>query len=172
MQSLGYLWVLVATLCYLGLPWATLGYLGLPWATFGVLGLLSAFLGVLGCPWASLGVLGLPWASLGYLEYFYYVSHQHCPSTWTPILGLIIATCFRYIVWRTAPHLLRSNFPRSAFCATLDSYNLIKSIFCLVPGFFFRIPDKKSIFLKNNCFLKNPKIKNLLCKVDLVNRSC
>jgi hypothetical protein len=168
---LGYLGLPWATLGYLGLPWATLGYLGLPWATLGYLGLylywvshqhcpstwtpiLSYFglpwptlgffvlpsatyqellwatlsyirrplvytFGVLGLPRAIRGILGRPWVTLGFRN-----TYTGCPinivqlmtHTWTPILGLIIALL--------RPRLLRSNFPRSALCATLDSYNL------------------------------------------------
>ena len=88
-----------ATLSYVPLRWATLSYLGLPRAT----------LGHLGSHWLS-------WATgPGLPEY-----HQHCPST--------TYTGFKHcylLSWRTAPRLLRSNIPRSALCATLDTYNFL-----------------------------------------------
>jgi hypothetical protein len=123
--TLGYLGLLWATLGYLGLPWATLGYLGLPWATLGYLGLPWATMGALVLPLATLGHLWLHWLSWatgsGLPEYLYWVSHQHCPSTYT---GFYHCYLLRYRSWRKAPRLLRSNIPRSALCATLDTYNV------------------------------------------------
>jgi hypothetical protein len=59
------------------MAWATFGYLGLPWATMGVLGLPLATLGYLWLHWLS-------WATgPGLPDYLYWVSHQHCPSTYT-----------------------------------------------------------------------------------------
>jgi hypothetical protein len=78
-----------ATLDSLGLPWASLGYFGLPRASLGYLELHGASFGV---PWASLGSLGQPWVTLGFLNTYTGCPINIVPSTWTPILGLIIAT--------------------------------------------------------------------------------
>jgi hypothetical protein len=113
---------------YLGLPWATLGVLRRPLASLGYLEATMAWatFGYLGLPWATMGVLGLPLATFGYIgylglpDYLYWVSHQHCPSTYTRFNHCYL---LRYRSWRKAPRLLRSNIPRSALCATLDTYN-------------------------------------------------
>jgi hypothetical protein len=94
-----------------------LGYFVQPWATFG---LSWATLGYLGLPWATLGYLGLPWATLGYLGlYLYWVSHQHCPSTWTPILSyfglpwptlgffVIPSATYEELLWATLSYIRR-----------------------------------------------------------------
>jgi hypothetical protein len=85
---------------------------------------------VLGLFWATVATLHwLSWATgPGLPEYLYWVSHQHCPSTYT---GFNHCYLLRYRSWRTAPRLLRSNIPRSALCATLDTYNLTFKFFVL-----------------------------------------
>jgi hypothetical protein len=73
--------------------------------------------------WATLGYLGLPWATLGYLG---------LPRAYLGFLGRAWA-CLGYS-WDNLP--MRSNIPRSALCATLDTYNLylVLTVFRMLRG--------------------------------------